>query len=330
MTYTNPITLFLFLSLSFLPSMQTKLTPDYYQKTCPKFPDTVRRIVNEKQHNTPSTAAATLRLLFHDCMVGGCDASILVTSNSYNKAERDHAVNLPLSGDGFDAVSRVKNSLELECPGVVSCADILAAAARELVINSGGPSFTIQFGRKDSLESKESSSANQFPLPNMTISQVIPLFAKKGFSVQEMVALVGAHTIGMSHCDQFANRLFKFSKTSETDPEYNPEYAAGLRKLCENYMKDSSMAAYNDVITPVKFDNMYFKNLRRGLGLLATDTAMSKDPRTKPFVDTYANDEAKFFQDFARAIEKLSILDVKTGKEGEVRSRCDSFNTLPM
>lgn len=162
----------------------------------------------------------------------------------------------------------------------------------------------------------------------MTMSEVIPLFTRKGFSVQEMVALIGAHTIGMSHCDQFVDRLFKFSKTSETDPAYNPEYASGLRKLCENYTKDPSMAAYNDVMTPVKFDNMYFKNLRRGLGLLATDTALFTDPRTKPFVDMYADDEAKFFQDFARAIEKLSVLDVKTGKEGEVRSRCDSFNSL--
>ncbi|BAT74629.1 hypothetical protein LR48_Vigan511s006700 [Vigna angularis] len=328
MKYNNPITIFLFLSLSFLPSMQNKLTPDYYKKTCPTFLDTVRRIVNEKQHNTPSTAAATLRLLFHDCMVGGCDASILVTSNAYNKAERDHTVNLPLSGDGFDAVLRVKNVLELECPNVVSCADILAAAAGELVANSGGPTLTVQFGRKDSLESKISSSENQFPLPNMTMSQVITLFTKKGFSVQEMVALIGAHTIGMSHCDQFAHRLFGFSKTSETDPAYSPEYAAGLRKLCENYTKDSTMAAYNDVITPVKFDNMYFKNLRRGLGLLATDSALFTDPRTKPFVETYADDEGKFFQDFSRAIEKLSALDIKTGKEGEVRSRCDSFNSL--
>ncbi|KOM37338.1 hypothetical protein LR48_Vigan03g071900 [Vigna angularis] len=139
-----------------------------------------------------------------------------------------------------------------------------------------------------------------------------------------MVALIGAHT----HCDQFTHRLFGFSKTSETDPTYSPEYAAGLRKLCENYMKDSTIAAYNDVITPVKFNNMYSKNLQRGLGLLVTDSALFTDTRTKPFVETYADDEGKFFQDFSHAIEKLSALDVKTGKEGEVRSRCDSFNAF--
>ncbi|CAJ1940009.1 unnamed protein product [Sphenostylis stenocarpa] len=332
MTRNKPITIFLFLSLSlslsFLPLMQPKLISNYYQKTCPRFPEIVRKITSEKQHNSPTTAAATLRLLFHDCMVGGCDASILITSNSYNKAERDHAVNTPLSGDGFDVISRAKNVLELECPGIVSCADVLVSAVQELVAVSGGPTIPVQFGRKDSLESKSSNPENQFPLPNMTMSEVIQIFARKGFSIQEMVALVGGHTIGMSHCNQFVNRIFKFSKTSETDPAYNPEYAAGLRKLCENYTKDPSMAAFNDVITPVKFDNMYYKNLQRGLGLLATDTAMFMDSRTKPFVQKYGADEAKFFEDFSSAMVKLTALEVKTGNAGEVRSRCDSFNTL--
>ncbi|KAG5091435.1 hypothetical protein JHK82_050213 [Glycine max] len=132
-----------------------------------------------------------------------------------------------------------------------------------------------------------------------------------------MVALVGAHTIGLSHFNQFSHRLFNFNKNSEIDPAYNPDYAAGLKKLCQNYTKDPSMSAFNDVITPTKFDNMYYKNLRKGMGLLATDSAMFDDSRSRPFVDRYADDEKKFFQDFARAMEKLSVLQVKTEGKGE-------------
>ena len=328
MTYTNPTMFPLFLSLSFFPLIQAQLTTNYYQKTCPKFYDIVRKAVTDKQLSTPTTAGATLRLFFHDCMVGGCDASVLVTSDSFNKAERDAAVNLPLSGDGFDAVARAKGALELECPGIASCADTLAAAAHNLVIAAGGPAFELRLGRKDSLESKATDPENQFPLPTMSMSEVIKIFTSKGFSVQEMVALVGAHTIGLSHCNQFSQRLFKFNKSSDIDPAYNPDYAAGLKKLCQNYTKDPSMSAFNDVITPTKFDNMYYKNLRKGMGLLATDSAMFDDSRSRPFVDRYADDEKKFFQDFARAMEKLSVLQVKTEGKGEVRSRCDSFNTL--
>lgn len=93
------------------------LTLDYYAKTCPRFHQIVQTVVVPKQSTNPTTAAATLRLFFHDCMVGGCDASVLIASNAYNKAERDQDINESLAGDGFDVVTRVKMALEVECPG---------------------------------------------------------------------------------------------------------------------------------------------------------------------------------------------------------------------
>jgi peroxidase len=42
----------------------------------------------------------------------------------------------------------------------------------------------------------------------------------------------------------------------------------------------------------------------------------------------YAANENKFFQDFAHAMEKVSVYNVKTGRKGEVRHRCDAFNSI--
>lgn len=87
--------------------------------------------ITNKQITSPTTAAATLRLFFHDCLLNGCDSSILITSTPFNKAERDADINLSLPGDAFDVITRAKTALELQCPNTVSCSDILAVATRD-------------------------------------------------------------------------------------------------------------------------------------------------------------------------------------------------------
>ncbi|KAL2505995.1 Peroxidase 63 [Abeliophyllum distichum] len=110
------------------------LSTNYYQKSCPKFEQILQDTTTNKQISSPTTAAAaaaTLSLFFHDCFIRGCDASVLISSTHFNKAERDADINLSLPDDGFDVVVRAKTALELACPGVVSCADIIAVAARK-------------------------------------------------------------------------------------------------------------------------------------------------------------------------------------------------------
>lgn len=318
----------LFSFLLFFGSTESKLTAGYYHKTCPKFQKIMQTVLPDKQLSSPTTAAATIRLFFHDCFVNGCDASMLISSTAFKKSERDADVNVTVAGDAFDLITRLKTALELECPGVVSCADILAVSARDLVVMTGGPIYEVLLGRKDTKESDPSLVDKSLPKALSPINDLLSLFSSKGFSAEEMVALVGAHTIGFSHCKEFANRIFNFSKTSEIDPAYNPVFAQGLRKLCHNYTIDPAMSAFNDVYTPGKFDNMYYKNLQKGLGLLSSDQAMATDNRTKPFVDRFAANETAFFDMFARSMQKLSLYKVKENNDGDVRRRCDQFNTI--
>lgn len=63
----------------------------------------------------------------------GCDGSVLIQSPN-NDAEKDSADNLSLAGDGFDTVTKAKSAVEALCPGIVSCADILTIAARDVVV----------------------------------------------------------------------------------------------------------------------------------------------------------------------------------------------------
>ncbi|XP_004496140.1 peroxidase 41-like [Cicer arietinum] len=320
----------LFLLFIALPFSTAKLNVDYYKTTCPNFQKIVNENIYNKQSASPATAPGILRLFFHDCITDGCDASILISSTAYNPhAERDADLNLSLSGDAFDVIVKIKNELELTCPGVVSCSDIVAQSTRDLVKMVGGPYYPVRLGRKDSLVSDGSRTEANLPKTDMNMDAIISKFTAKNFTVKEMVALTGAHTIGFTHCKEFSNRIFNFSSTSEIDPTMHPKLAAGLRDVCKNYTSDPSMAAFNDVRSPGKFDNAYFQNVLKGLGLLTTDYLLGVDPRTRPLVELYAKDEQAFFNDFAKAMEKLSVFGVKTGQKGEVRSRCDQFNHIP-
>lgn len=72
--------------------------------------------------------------MFLLCCVQGCDGSILVSSRvGAAAAERDDSYNANIAQEAFDGVSKAKSLVESKCPGVVSCADILAIAARDFV-----------------------------------------------------------------------------------------------------------------------------------------------------------------------------------------------------
>lgn len=321
------LVLLLLSSLAILsPPSEAKLYRNYYQRRCPRFDQIMQDTITNKQINSPSTAAATLRLFFHDCLLNGCDGSVLISSTPFNTAERDADINLSLPGDAFDVVVRAKTALELACPNTVSCADILAVATRDLVTMVGGPYYNVYLGRKDGLVSKASTVEGNLPRPTMNMSQLIQIFASRGFSVQEMVALSGAHTIGFSHCKEFISGIYNYSKFAKSDPQYSPRFVSALQSACADYKINPTLSVFNDIMTPNKFDNLYFQNLPKGLGLLKSDHALNSDPRTNPFVQMYAADQNKFFQDFARAIEKLSNYGVKSGRAGEIRRKCDAFN----
>ncbi|KAK6930908.1 hem peroxidase, partial [Dillenia turbinata] len=116
------------------------------------------------------TAAAALHLFFHDCILTGCDGSVLISSIPFNKAKRDANINLSLLGDGFDVIVRAKTALELACPPSSLPARMSYLATRNLVTMVGGPYYNVVLGRKDLLFSKASYVEGNLPQPHATFS----------------------------------------------------------------------------------------------------------------------------------------------------------------
>ena len=63
----------------------------------------------------------------------GCDASVLLDDTSSFRGEQTAGPNNN-SLRGFEVIDAIKPKVESACPSVVSCADILAIAARDSVV----------------------------------------------------------------------------------------------------------------------------------------------------------------------------------------------------
>ncbi|KAJ8464880.1 hypothetical protein OPV22_027432 [Ensete ventricosum] len=92
--------------------------------------------------------ASMLRLFFHDCFVNGCDASVLLDDTPAMSGEKNAPPNRN-SLRGYEVIDSIKAQVEASCRAVVSCADILALAARDGVNLLGGPSWAVALGRRD-------------------------------------------------------------------------------------------------------------------------------------------------------------------------------------
>ncbi|KAM0051566.1 putative peroxidase [Helianthus debilis subsp. tardiflorus] len=111
------------------------LTVDYYAKTCPQLEQIVAFVTSQNFKVSPATAPATIRLFFHDCFVQGCDGSILISMKpgSMGLPEKESEDNQDIPAYAYQIIEKAKAMVEVKCPGVVSCADILALAARDYI-----------------------------------------------------------------------------------------------------------------------------------------------------------------------------------------------------
>ncbi|XP_027369037.1 peroxidase 4-like [Abrus precatorius] len=302
-------------------SSSAQLSENFYAKKCPKVFYAVKSVVQSAVAKEPRMGASLLRLFFHDCFVNGCDGSVLLDDTSSSKGEKTAPPNNK-SLRGFEVIDAIKSKVEAVCPGVVSCADVVAIAARDSVAILGGPFWKVKLGRRDSkTASFKDASSGVIPSPFSTLSNLISRFQAQGLSAKDMVALSGAHTIGKARCVTFRDRVYN-------DTNINSLFANARRRNCPRIsgsIKDNNVAVL-DFKTPNHFDNNYYKNLISKKGLLHSDQVLFNGGSTDSLVRAYSNNPRAFASDFVTAMIKMGNIKPLTGSKGEIRRHCRRAN----
>ncbi|CAI0625683.1 unnamed protein product [Linum tenue] len=306
------------------------LRTGYYDESCPDAETRALKTIRKAISKDVTVAAALLRLHFHDCFVRGCEASVLLNATKEGGAEKDGFLNLSLRG--FDVIDDVKSAIEKSCPGVVSCADILALAARDAVQLTGGLFWKVETGRRDGRISLSKEIDANLPFSNFNITQLKQNFASKGLTKKDLkrsffiLSLLGAHTIGSASCLTINTRLYNFTGRSDTDPALDPTFASELKKKCKPggilpvFELDQGSSTISDA--------HFYKAVRQNRGLLISDAALLDDHATRAYVKRQSTSAAgaTFGRDFGKSMEKMGRIGVLTGSEGEIRQRCALVN----
>uniref|UniRef100_A0A453APM1 Peroxidase n=1 Tax=Aegilops tauschii subsp. strangulata TaxID=200361 RepID=A0A453APM1_AEGTS len=332
-----------------------QLSSTFYDTSCPNALATIKAGVTAALNTETRMGASLVRLHFHDCFVDGCDGSVLLADTGSFIGEQGAAPNNN-SIRGMNVIDNIKTQVEAVCKQTVSCADILAVAARDSVVavsstittvalmhvlmkhmpvvlvselwfgtNSahtkqlGGPTWTVLLGRRDSTTASKTNAENDLPPPTFDLQNLTTLFGNKQLSMTDMVALSGAHTIGQSQCRFFRDRIY-----NETN--INTTFATSLRANCPQSGGDSSLAPL-DTATPNAFDNSYYTNLMSQKGLLHSDQVLFNGGGADNTVMSFATSAATFNSAFTTAMINMGNIAPKTGTQGQIRLVCSKVNS---
>ncbi|KAK4386699.1 Peroxidase 42 [Sesamum angolense] len=280
---SNSSVLFFFLAILYFSASAENEGPglvmNYYRDSCPQAEDIIKEQVKLLYKRHKNTAFSWLRNIFHDCFVESCDASLLLDSTRRMLSEKE-----------TDRSFGMRN-----LDGIVAL---------------GGPYIPLKTGRRDGRKSRANILEQHLPDHNESMSVVLERFANIGIDTPGVVALLGAHSVGRTHCVKLVHRLYP-----EVDPALNPTHVEHMLHKCPDAIPDPKAVQYvrNDRGTPMKLDNNYYRNILDNKGLLIVDHQLATDKRTKPYVKKMAKSQDYFFKEFGRAITILSENNPLTG-----------------
>ncbi|KAI0968127.1 peroxiredoxin [Xylaria arbuscula] len=205
----------------------------------------------------------------------------------------------------------------------VTYADLWTLAATVAIEEMGGPQIAWKGGRTD-FDTTEADQARIPPrgrLPDgaQGADHLRFIFGRMGFNDQEIVALSGAHNLGRCHIDRsgfegkwvnnptrFSNQYFRVLLANEK--EWKPKK---LDNGVAQFVYVEEVGEASDGV------------VEEGLMMLPTDMSLLSDPSFRTWVETYAADKDRFFEDFAAVFAKLLELGLRRDDQGNVINKAN-------
>ncbi|KAI9206756.1 heme peroxidase [Polychytrium aggregatum] len=183
----------------------------------------------------------------------------------------------------------------------ISYSDLWSLAGVVAIQEMGGPTIKWRPGRSDAASAEACTPDGRLPDASQAQDHLRSIFYRMGFNDQEIVALSGAHALGRCHTDRsgfegpwtfspitFSNDYFKLLLSERwIDRKWD-----GPKQLADK--KTGSLM------------------------MLPTDISLIKDRVFYKFVQLYAKDQDKFFEDFAAVFQKLEELGVPFAADAPV------------
>lgn len=132
-------------------------------------------------------AHGAIRAVFHDCITSGCDGSLILSDECTTRSENRGLSNICTKLNGWREKYRV------------GAADIIQFAGAMAISSCPlGPRVQALVGRRDS---RAPAAPGGIPGSRDPVEKILGAFSAKGFSPEDVVALMGTHSVAVQVFD---------------------------------------------------------------------------------------------------------------------------------
>ncbi|PNS16629.1 hypothetical protein CAC42_4593 [Sphaceloma murrayae] len=261
----------------------------------------IAKLLHQPEYDDGSAGPVLVRLAWHSA---GTYDSATDTGGSNGAGMRYEAEGGDPANAGLQH-ARVFLEPVKEAHSWITYSDLWILGGIVAIREMGGPDIPFYPGRTDYVDDSKLPPRGRLPDGAQGADHIRHIFYRMGFNDQEIVALSGAHNLGRCHSDRSG-----FEGAWVPNPT---RFSNSYYKLMLSLNWKEKVLA-NGIRQFVHVD----EDLGEELMMLPTDLALVNDKAFRPWVELYAKDKDRFFEDFSNAFLKLVELGIERDGKGRI------------